>query len=41
MKLAVVPPGEYFMGSPDTEEKRSGDESRHRAKLTKPSFVSA
>ena len=41
MKLAVVPPGEFMMGSPDTEEKRSGDEVQHRVKLTKPIFMGA
>ncbi|MBC8289434.1 MAG: hypothetical protein H8E37_03865, partial [Planctomycetes bacterium] len=41
MKLAVVPPGEFMMGSPDTEEKRSGDESRHAVKLSKPIFMGA
>ena len=39
MKLGVVPPGEFEMGSPETEEKRSGDESRHRVRLTKPAFM--
>ena len=40
MKLGVVPPGEFSMGSPETEEKRSGDESRHRVRLTKPVLMS-
>lgn len=39
MKLGVVPPGEFQMGSPMTEEKRSGDEAPHRVRLTKPLFV--
>jgi|GEM_PF-1580953 formylglycine-generating enzyme required for sulfatase activity len=39
MKLGVLPPGEFEMGSPETEEKRSGDESRHRVRLTKPAFM--
>ena len=39
MKLGVVPPGEFQMGSPMTEEKRSGDEAPHRVRLTKPLFI--
>lgn len=39
MKLGVVPPGEFRMGSPVTEEKRSGDEVQHRVQLSKPIFM--
>lgn len=39
MKLGVVPPGEFQMGSPDIEEKRSGDEARHVVRLSKPIFI--
>jgi formylglycine-generating enzyme required for sulfatase activity len=39
MKLGVFPPGSFSMGSPETEEKRSGDESRHTVRLSKPAFM--
>ncbi|MBM81590.1 MAG: hypothetical protein CMJ78_13505 [Planctomycetaceae bacterium] len=41
MKLAVLPPGEFQMGSSATEEKRSGDETRHAIRLSKPAFIGA
>jgi formylglycine-generating enzyme required for sulfatase activity len=39
MKLGVLPPGSFSMGSPETEEKRSGDESRHTVRLSNPAFM--
>lgn len=33
-ELVWVPPGEFWMGSPDTEERRSDDEARHRVQIT-------
>ncbi len=39
MKLGVLPPGSFSMGSPETEEKRSGDESTHAVRLSKPAFM--
>lgn len=39
MKLGVLPPGSFSMGSPETEEKRSGDESTHTVRLSKPAFM--
>ena len=36
MKLTVIPPSEFQMGSPMTEEKRSGDEHQHAVQLTGP-----
>ena len=39
MKLAWVPPGEFLMGSPPTEEGRQENENQHRVKLTNGYFV--
>lgn len=41
MKLVVVPPGKFQMGSPLTEEKRSGEEVLHDVEITKPFFMGA
>jgi formylglycine-generating enzyme required for sulfatase activity len=41
MKLGVLPPGSFSMGAPQTEEKRSGDESPHAVRLSKPAFMGA
>ena len=39
MKLTLIPPGEFDMGSPDTEEGRSSNESpKHGVRVTKPFF---
>ena len=35
-----IEPGTFFMGSPDSEEGRSSDESRHQVTLTKRLFLS-
>ena len=39
MKLALIPPGELWMGSPLTEKERSGDEWRHSVEITKPFYL--
>ncbi|MBI4603831.1 MAG: SUMF1/EgtB/PvdO family nonheme iron enzyme, partial [Planctomycetes bacterium] len=39
MKLVLIPPGEYLMGSPPGEEGRDGDESQHRVKITRPFYL--
>ncbi|MCX6878445.1 MAG: SUMF1/EgtB/PvdO family nonheme iron enzyme [Verrucomicrobia bacterium] len=36
MKFALIPPGEFMMGSPETEVKRSPEETQHRVRLTRP-----
>jgi formylglycine-generating enzyme required for sulfatase activity len=36
MKLALIPPGEFLMGSPDNEICRNYDEYQHRVRITKP-----
>ena len=39
MKLAYIPPGEFDMGSPEEEEGRSSDETRHQVRLTKGFYL--
>ena len=39
MKLAYVPPGEFDMGSPDSEEGRETREQLHHVKLTKGFYL--
>ena len=39
MQLVVLPPGQFEMGSPETEEKRSGDETQHTVRLTQPRLM--
>jgi len=41
MKLAYIPPGEFDMGSPESEKDRSYDEKLHRVKLTKGFYLGA
>ncbi len=36
MKLALIPPGEFQMGSPKFEDNRDRDEQRHRVRITQP-----
>ncbi len=41
IRLALVPPGQYSMGSPDSETGRNNDEGpRHAARLSRPFYVS-
>ena len=35
MKFVTIPPGEFMMGSPATEEGRGGDELQHRVRITR------
>ncbi len=39
IQLTVIPPGEFWMGSPETEIGRSANEDRHRVQLTQPILV--
>jgi len=40
LKLALIPPGEFTMGSPATEDGRRDDEGpAHKVKLTKPYYL--
>ncbi len=36
MKLIEIKPGEFTMGSPETEKDREDDETQHKVKITKP-----
>ena len=39
MKLALIPKGEFLMGSPKSEKKRAEDELQHRVRITKPFYM--
>jgi formylglycine-generating enzyme required for sulfatase activity len=39
MKLALIPPGEFQMGSPADESSRQTDETPHRVRITQPFFL--
>jgi formylglycine-generating enzyme required for sulfatase activity len=37
VKLVLIPPGEFLMGSPDSDsEAQTGEKPQHRARITKP-----
>ena len=39
--LVPIPPGEFAMGSPESEPERYGNETQHLVKITKPFYLSA
>src|SRR6478672_5398006 len=40
MKLARIPAGEFWMGSPDSDKEARDDEKpRHRVRITKPFYM--
>jgi len=41
MKLNLIPPGEFMMGSPPSEKYRLDIETQHRVKITKPFYLGA
>ncbi len=40
MKLNLIPPGEFMMGSPEREAGHQDDETQHLVKVTKPFYLS-
>jgi formylglycine-generating enzyme required for sulfatase activity len=41
MKLVLVPPGKFTMGSPKTEKDRGDDEQEHEVEITRPFYLGA
>jgi formylglycine-generating enzyme required for sulfatase activity len=41
MRLALIPPGRFRMGSPKGEKERGGDETPHEVELTRPFYLGA
>ncbi len=39
MKFALIPPGEFTMGSPENEVDRLNDEKQHRVRITRPFYL--
>ena len=39
MKLTLIPPGEFLMGSPKSENGRFDNEKQHRVRITKPFYM--
>ena len=39
MKFALIPPGEFQMGSPNSERWRGGNEQQHCVRITKPFYL--
>ncbi len=39
MKMVLVPPGEFMMGSPSNEKDRQDNESQHRVRITQPFYL--
>ena len=41
MELALISPGEFVMGSPETELERGADELQHTVRITEPFYLGA
>ncbi|WP_417380105.1 SUMF1/EgtB/PvdO family nonheme iron enzyme [Gimesia sp.] len=39
MKFRLIPPGEFMMGSPESEASRDNDEVQHEVRITKPYYL--
>jgi uncharacterized protein (TIGR02996 family) len=39
MRLALIPPGRFRMGSPTGENERGGDEAAHEVEITRPFYL--
>ena len=39
MKFKLIPPGEFLMGSPESEKERNGNEIQHEVRITKPYYL--
>lgn len=39
MKLVLIPPGEFLMGSPESETERDDAEKQHRVRITRPYYL--
>ena len=39
MVMRLIPPGRYWMGSPDSEKDRGSDERRHRVVISRPYWL--
>jgi formylglycine-generating enzyme required for sulfatase activity/tRNA A-37 threonylcarbamoyl transferase component Bud32 len=39
MAMRLIPPGKFWMGSPDDETDRSDNETRHRVLISKPFYI--
>jgi len=39
MSFVLIPPGEFMMGSPETEKYHENDEKLHKVKITKPFYM--
>jgi formylglycine-generating enzyme required for sulfatase activity len=39
MKLTLIPPGSFLMGSPPEETRRSKDEEQHEVEITRPFYL--
>ena len=39
MKLKLISPGEFVMGSPEAEEKRDDRETQHRVQITRSFYM--
>jgi formylglycine-generating enzyme required for sulfatase activity len=41
MKLVLIPPGKFLMGSPQSEAERDADETQHEVAVTRPFYLGA